>query len=60
MDLVIRQISYAHETEQHYYPMWHVDCEIDGKRQLRKVQAQEVYGAKQALCRELGLPFSWP
>ena len=25
MDLFVRQISYAHETEQHYYPMWFVD-----------------------------------
>jgi hypothetical protein len=59
MAVTFRQISYARETEQHYYPMWRVDFEVDGKRQYRDVQAQNVIQAQQIMCAELGIPFRW-
>ena len=60
MNLNINQISYACESGSHYYPFWWLDYELDGKRQLRKMQAQNVIDAKQALCRELNIQFTWP
>lgn len=41
--------------------IWRVDFEINEKRQLRDVQAQEVIGAHHKSCAaKLGVPFSWP
>jgi hypothetical protein len=57
MDLFVRQVSYAHETGQHYYPMWRVDFEIDCKRRWQNFQAQTAICAEQVLYRELGLPY---
>jgi len=60
MSLEIRQIAFARESGDHYRPFWRVDFEVDGKRQYQDVQAQNVIDAKQSLCRDLGVPFSWP
>ena len=41
--------------------IWRVDFEINEKRQLRDVQAQEVIGAHhKSRAAKLGVPFSWP
>jgi hypothetical protein len=53
----LRQVSYARETGQPYYPMWRVDFEIDGKPDWREVQAQTAICAHQAICREFGIPY---
>ena len=58
MSVFIRQVAYASETNLHYYPIWRVDLEIDGKRQWLDVQAQTAMCAQQVVCRELGVPFS--
>jgi hypothetical protein len=57
MTLAFRRISFARESGEHYYPFWRVEFEMDGKPQWRDVQAQEVYGAQQVICHELGVPF---
>ena len=58
MTVFFRQVSYARETNDRYYPIWRVDLEIDGKRQYLDVQAQTAMCAQQVVCREIGVPFS--
>jgi hypothetical protein len=51
------RITFSCESGEHYYPLWRVEFQVDGKQQWPDVQAQEVYGAQQVVCRELDLPF---
>jgi len=60
MSLFVRQISYARQSGDQYRPFWRIDFELNGERQYRDIPAQNVIDAKQALCRDLGIPFSWP
>jgi hypothetical protein len=52
-----RHIAYSRETANPYYPYWRVDVEIDRIRHTWEVSAQGVYGAQQAVCRYLQVPF---
>jgi hypothetical protein len=58
MTVLFRQIAYSRESNLRYYPFWRVDLEIDGQRKWGEVQAQTAMCAEQAVCRELGVPFS--
>ena len=58
MALALRQISYARESGQHYYPFWRIDFELDGKRRWHEVQAQNAICAEQEFCAQLRVP--WP
>lgn len=53
----LRQVAYARESGQRYYPIWRVDFAIDGKPHWCEVQAQTAICAHQAVCRELGVPY---
>ena len=58
MATALRQIAYARESGQHYYPVWRVDYDLDGMPGWCEVQAQETIAAEQEFCRQHGV--QWP
>jgi hypothetical protein len=54
-----RQISFARNSEQSYYPIWRIDFEMDSKPNWFEMQAQTTTCVEHAIRRkltELGVP----